>query len=111
MSNNFVRFGKRAGAYIRNVNRRALALIKWSLLALGIACIFLSLPLIVGATPTSWAQCGSDSYVDCSGGVKCTATDQKGCACYNSNGSVAQKKSCKEAAPDEGFVMLEESDY
>jgi len=93
------------------LNRTILGVMKWSLLSLGVASIFLSLSLIVKAA-SSWAQCGADSYIECSGGVRCTSTDQKGCACYDSGGRVVDKHSCKEAAPGGGgFVMLEESDY
>jgi len=74
---------------------------KWSLLSVGVATIFFAMSAIVGATPSSWAQCGSDSDAQCSGGVRCTATDQVGCACYDSRGRVVDKHSCRDAAPIE----------
>lgn len=74
------------------------------LLFLGTVVAFSSLLVvstqIVEAASAS-AQCGSDSYADCSGGVRCTATDDVGCACYDSGGQVVSRHSCKYASPEE----------
>lgn len=86
--------------------QRVLGVVRWSLLSVGVAGIFMSLSLIVKAAD-SYATCGVDSYVDCKGGVRCTATDQVGCACYDSHGKVVDKHSCKEAA-DGGEIGQEE---
>ena len=44
--------------------------------------------------------------------MRCTATDNVGCACYDSRGRVVDRHSCKEAAKDgEDFFLVEEADY
>jgi hypothetical protein len=96
--------------HTRSSKKTTLGVMKWSALSLGVASIFMSFSLVVRAAG-SWAQCGADSYVDCSGGVRCTETDQVGCACYDSGGHVVDKHSCKEAAPDEGCYVEEEYAY
>lgn len=108
MSNN--RLENKKSFRIQNVNRNVLGVMRWSLLSLGAASIFLSLSMIVRAAG-SWAQCGSDSYVECSGGVRCTSTDQVGCSCYDGSGKRVSYHTCSEASPDDGFAMLEEIDY
>jgi hypothetical protein len=110
MNDNHVYSKKKRGFHTPNFNKWVLGAMRWSLLSLGVASIFLSLSLIVRAA-SSWAQCGADSYVECSGGVRCTETDQVGCACYDSGGRVVSKHSCREAAPDESYAMIEESAY
>lgn len=101
MSDNQVCSGRKRRFHIQNFNETVLAFLKWSFLSLAVVSIFLSLSLIrVGATPSSWAQCGTDSYVECSGGTRCTSTDNRGCACYDSAGRVVDKHSCSEAAPE-----------
>lgn len=108
MRNNHICARWKSVVHVQGFSKSLVGIMKWSLLSLGIASTFLSLSLIVGATPSSWALCGSDSDVQCSGGVRCTATDQVGCACYNSAGRVVEKHSCKEAAPDDEFFDLVE---
>lgn len=81
---------------------KILQIIKTFLCGLAITCIFSSIVIVVEASipdPSSWAQCGADSYVECSGGVRCTATDNVGCKCYNSHGGIVSSHKCKEAAP------------
>jgi hypothetical protein len=97
--------------YIRNFRNSVLGVIKWSLLSLGVASIFLSLTLIAGASTRSWAQCGVDSFVECQGGVTCASTDQVGCTCYDKVGHVVERHSCREAAreEDESFAPVEEN--
>jgi len=104
MSRDQVRAGQKQG-----FGKKFLGVIKWASLSFGVASIFLSLALIVGAAPGSWAQCGSDSSVECSGGVRCTSTDQVGCACYDSNGGTVMKRSCKYAAPDDDTDFMIET--
>jgi hypothetical protein len=101
MSTNHVCSVKKNRLSVPSSKKAIVDLFKWSLLSLGVATIFFAMSAIVGATPGSWAQCGSDSSIECSGGVRCTETDQVGCACYDSAGRVVDKHSCKEAAPDD----------
>lgn len=83
------------------IKKTGVNIAKWFLITLGTVIISLNVILSVSADPAqSWAQCGSDSYVDCSGGVRCTSTDDKGCACYDSRGRVVDKHSCSEASPE-----------
>ena len=111
MSTTHLFSGRKKSFYIQNSKRSVLGALKWSLLSLGVASIFLSLSLIVKAA-SSWAQCFEDSSVECSGGVRCTATDQVGCACYDSAGRKVMSKTCsKDAARDGGYSMVEESDW
>jgi len=96
----------------RAVNKKVARVLRWLILSVAVASLFLSLSLLVLATtPSSWAQCGADSSIDCYGGARCTATDQVGCACYDSAGKVVDKHSCKEAAPDDGCYVIEEYAY
>lgn len=83
---------------------------KWMLITLSTVVVMLSAILTSSALDPAqaWAQCGADSYVDCSGGVRCTSTDDKGCACYDSRGRVVDKHSCSEAAPE---LLMEVSAY
>lgn len=72
---------------------------QWLLLSAGALGASLSLilvlsPVVKAATAT--AQCNADEYVDCWGGVRCTATDDVGCACYDSQNRVVMKHSCSE---------------
>ena len=72
------------------------------MLFVGIVCIISSITVLVRANmtdPYSWAQCGADSYVECSGGTRCTSTDNVGCKCYDRRGFVVMSHSCSEAAP------------
>jgi hypothetical protein len=108
MSTNHTFSGRKKGFYIRFFNRSVLDVVKWSLVALAVASIFLSLSLVVKAA-NSWAQCFEDSYVECSGGVRCTATDQQGCACYDGAGRKVMSRTCaKDAARDGGFATIED---
>jgi hypothetical protein len=108
MSNNQIFSGRERGFYTQTLSQKVLGVMKWSLLSLGVAVIFLSIPRIVSAGSSS-ALCGVDSYVDCSGGVRCTATDQVGCTCYDANDKWVSHHSCKEAAPEEeGYAPVED---
>lgn len=106
MSDNHVSSGRKGFSYIQNFNKRILGAIKWSLLSLGVASIFLSLSLIARAAG-SWAQCGPDSSVECSGGVRCTETDQVGCSCYDGSGRRVDHHTCSEAAPEMSSALLD----
>jgi hypothetical protein len=69
------------------------------LMSVALFCILSSVVIVGKASdPTAWAQCGSDSYVDCSGGVRCTSTDDVGCKCYSSTGRIVSRHSCAYAS-------------
>ena len=109
MNGNPIFSGRKRVFDAQNFNKKVLGVTKWSLLSIGVASICLSLSVIVKAA-SSWAQCGADSYVEYSGGVRCTETDQVSYACYDANNKRVSYHTCREAAPeDEGFAMLEES--
>ncbi len=89
----------------------SLKLVNVSLLSIGGVAIALSLALIytpIVSASSSWAQCGSDSYVNCSGGVTCSSTDDVGCSCKDANGRVVSRHSCRYASPE---FELEISDF
>jgi hypothetical protein len=77
-------------------------LIKRLLLLSGMtgACIsFLIMANSISAFfPTATAYCGADSYVDCAGGSRCEAVDNRYCRCTSPNGHVVSYHSCSEAA-------------
>lgn len=84
------------------MKKKLLQSIKTFLLGLAVTCIFSSIVIVVKANipgPYSWAQCGADSYVECTGGIRCTATDNVGCRCYDNRGAVVFSRKCSQAAP------------
>lgn len=86
-----------------------LKIVKSLLVVSGLASIFLSFFLVtVSADVRIWAQCGEDSYIECSG-YRCVATDQVGCTCYNQAGGVTSRHSCREASPGGGIEELEDA--
>jgi len=82
---------------------KKIAFLKKCLLAVGATggCLsFLLLTTSTSAFPTvtATAQCGPDSYVDCWGGVRCVAIDDRYCKCFGAKGQVVSYHSCSEAA-------------
>lgn len=84
------------------MKRISLKILKALLVTSAVASIFLTCFLVaVSAEVRIWAQCGEDSYIECSG-YSCSATDQVGCVCRNQAGRVTSKHSCSEASPGGG---------
>lgn len=84
------------------MKERILQITKTFLWGIAVTCIFSSIAVVVRASlpgPYSWAQCGADSYIECTGGIRCTATDNVGCRCYDNRGVVVYSRKCSEAAP------------
>ncbi len=82
------------------MKEKMLKFMKLGLLTSAVMCVLFSIAIIVKASdaPSSWAQCGADSYVDCSGGSRCVSTDNVGCRCYNSAGRIVSRHSCAYAS-------------
>lgn len=89
------------------MKRMTAKIVQFSLLVLAAGCIFMTSILTVVKAAQSWAQCGNDSYIECSGGVRCTSTDQVGCSCYDAGGRRVDHHTCREASPG-GIEMVEE---
>lgn len=102
MSNKHL-FSRRRGFHVQNFNRPVLGVMKWSFLSLGVVSMVLSLSLIAKAGNV-WAQCFEDNSVECSGGVKCSATDQVGCTCWDANYKVVSQHLCKDLPHDEALL-------
>lgn len=77
--------------------------IKRCLLSLGITAVFSTLLLvltpIVDADGGSTASCAGSDSVSCSG-YRCESTNNVGCTCYDRQGKVEDKQSCKKGDDD-----------
>lgn len=84
------------------MNKIMPAIAKLCMVVVIVVSIFLTSFLTIVSAAQAWAQCGNDSYAECSGGVRCTATDQVGCSCYDASGHRVDHHSCKDADPGGG---------
>ena len=76
--------------------------VKRILLLLGMTGACISFLLLTNPTsaffPTATAYCGADSSVDCWGGTRCEAVDNRYCKCTGAGGHWVSYHSCSEAA-------------
>ncbi len=89
------------------MRKSGVAALKMGIVTLALLCVGLTYVVTVVRAAQSWAQCGADSYIECSGGVRCTSKDQVGCKCYDAAGRVVDKHSCSEASPGEEELLLD----
>jgi hypothetical protein len=93
------------------MSRNSLAIGKWTLFSSGVLAACISIFVIftpITSAATAMAQCGADSYVDCTGGTYCTAVDDVGCTCYNAKHKVVSRHSCSEADPGGDEELIED---